>query len=448
MHPDDRMIQTSEKKLFQKIAGLLFHIGKGKMLELTIRERKGFLTRFAKNEIHQNSSRNTLHLSIRMIEKGRSARVEITDPDPPKLQNALCDLEALVRSREKTDGELPLIRQPAYRDIDDLDPRVREQSPLQSAQELAKIFGDVKQQKAYASGYYSATARSVYLANSKGLEAYHRSSSFRFGLTIRKGKGIGYASHFSTHQANLKWNEVLKEAVDHASQAEHAVRIKPGLYTVILAPRAFSEFASPLFEDMNGRKVADRDSYFSNRKGKKIFSRELFVEDNVYHPDQTGLPFDGVGLPRRKISLVERGVVKNFVYDQKAAHDLHVKPTGHTAGALQASTMPVNVVVQNGQEKLSHILKSLNQALFISHLWYHQITNTNHFLATGLIKGSALLWRKGEWAGGANHVRYLESIPSALNRVIAVTADYKTIKDREYGASVLPFLVISDFRIV
>ncbi len=442
------MLQVHEKERYKKITEEVFRIGKGKHLEVTIREQTGFLTRFAKNEIHQNGFRDILKISIRRVDGGKSARVDPMDSSRAALSGAIDRLKTLIQSRKATDGEPPLLSKQSYRAVDDFDFKVGRQSPLTSAQALAGIMDEIKSCGAEASGYDSAACRHVYIANSNGLVAWHRSSAFRFGLTVRKGQGIGYASHFHAFADNLDRKEVLARAVERALHAARPVCVKPGRYTVIFAPRAMAEFSAPLFEDMNARKVADRNSFFWRKKGKRIFSKKLTIEDNVYHPEQTGLPFDGAGLPRKKILLVDRGVVKNFVNDRKAALDFHVAPTGHGAGALQPSTMPVNIVAGPGEEKLSAILKRLDHAIFIPHIWYHQVTNPNSFLATGLIKGSALVWQKGAWQGGVQHLRYSESMASAWSRVIAISQDRQMSKDKEVGGALWPFIGVEGFRIV
>ena len=502
------MLRVHDKERYRKIADEAFGLAKGRALEITIREQSGFLTRFANNEIHQNGFREFLKISLRMIAKGKSARVETTDPSRASLVSCVERLKALLQSRRGSDhepgqaarqpqseqgaegasGELgqaarqcrpdqaaeagwsgggrplahpaprdrrgggqdepALLSKQSYRAVNDFDPKIASGNPDHSARDIAEAVREIKKNGAEASGYDSAVCRHVYIANSNGLEAWHRSSAFRFGLTARKGQGVGYASGFSAFQKEINKQEIFKTALQRAGQAVLPVRVKPGRYTVIFSPRAMAEFTVPLFEDMNARKVADKNSFFWGKKGKRIFSKILTVEDNVYFPGQTGLPFDGVGLPRKKVLLVDKGVVRNFVNDRKAALDFRQAPTGHGAGSLQPSTMPVNLVVRNGEEKWADLLERLDHAIFIPHIWYHQVTNANTLLATGLIKGSALVWRNGAWQGGIQHVRYSQSLVEVLHRIIDVSCDKEMIKDKEHGGSLWPFTVVEGFRIV
>ena len=40
-------------------------------------------------------------------------------------------------------------------------------------------------------------------------------------------------------------------------------------------------------------------------------------------------PYDGEGVPRQKVLLVDRGVPKNLVYSRATAKKMKAKPTGH-----------------------------------------------------------------------------------------------------------------------
>lgn len=441
------MLRVHDRERHRKIADEAFRLAKGRGLEITIREQSGFLTRFAGNEIHQNGFREFLKISLRMIEKGNSARVETSDPSRASLLSCVEQLKALLQSRRGSDHEPALLSKQSYRAVNDFDPKIASENPDHTARDIAEVVRGIKKNGAEASGYDSAVCRHVYIANSNGLEAWHRSSAFRFGLTARKGKGVGYASGFNAFQKGINKQEIFKTALQRAGQAALPVRVKPGRYTVIFSPRAMAEFTAPVFEDMNVRKVADKNSFFWGQKGKRVFSKLLTIEDDVYFPGQTGLPFDGVGLPRKKVLLVDKGVVRNFVNDRKAALDFRQTPTGHGAGSLQPSTMPVNIVVRHGAEKWTDLLARFDHAILIPHIWYHQVTNSNTLLATGLIKGSAMVWKNGAWQGGVQHLRYSQSLAETLQNVIAVSHDCEMIKDKEAGASLWPFTVVEGFRI-
>jgi len=63
--------------------------------------------------------------------------------------------------------------------------------------------------------------------------------------------------------------------------------------------------------------------------GKRVMGENITLHDDVYHPLQSGAPFDGEGIPRQRVLLVDQGVPRNLVYARATAKKMKAKPTGH-----------------------------------------------------------------------------------------------------------------------
>ena len=77
---------------------------------------------------------------------------------------------------------------------------------------------------------------------------------------------------------------------------------------MILEPSAVLDLVGFLFYDFAGTAVLDQRSCFNKRMGKKVMGENVTIRDDVTHPLQSGPPFDGEGVPRQKVLLVDRGV--------------------------------------------------------------------------------------------------------------------------------------------
>ena len=69
-----------------------------------------------------------------------------------------------------------------------------------------------------------------------------------------------------------------------------------------------------MFFDFGGLSILDQRSFLNNRVGTQLFGDNINIWDDVSHPLQSGTPFDGEGIPRQRVQLVENGVVKRLVY--------------------------------------------------------------------------------------------------------------------------------------
>src|SRR5262249_61725343 len=107
------------------------------------------------------------------------------------------------------------------------------------------------------------------------------------------------------------------------------MELPPGRYTVILEPAAALDLVGQMFGDFSATAIDDGRSFLSGRVHEKLFGDNITITDDVYHPDQSGAPFDGEGVLTKRLSLVERGVVRQVPYGRQAAHKAGVEPTGH-----------------------------------------------------------------------------------------------------------------------
>ena len=113
---------------------------------------------------------------------------------------------------------------------------------------------------------------------------------------------------------NLDPRWLAETAARKAVESAHPREIAPGKYTVILEPAAVLDIVGFMFWDYSGVAILDQRSFFNDRIGTKLFGENINICDDVTHPLQAGSPFDGEGMRRQRVQLVENGVVKRVVY--------------------------------------------------------------------------------------------------------------------------------------
>ena len=82
---------------------------------------------------------------------------------------------------------------------------------------------------------------------------------------------------------------------------------------------AVLDLVGQMFGDFSATAIRDGRSFLNDRIGKKLFGENITIHDDVWHPGQAGAPFDGEGLPRKRLTLVEGGVVREIAYSRQAA---------------------------------------------------------------------------------------------------------------------------------
>src|SRR6185436_15279032 len=118
-------------------------------------------------------------------------------------------------------------------------------------------------------------------------------------------------------------------AARKATSSAQPKELPPGRYTVVLEPAAVLDLVGQMFGDFSGTAVRDGRSFLIDRIGTRLFGGNITIHDDCTHPLQSGTPFDGEGVPRKRLTLVDRGVVREIAYSRQAALLAGAAPTGH-----------------------------------------------------------------------------------------------------------------------
>jgi len=287
------------------------------------------LTRFANNSIHQNVAEEGMSLSVRAVVEQRTARASTNRLDESSIRQ-ICEATLALARLQPPNPEL--LRMPGpqmYRAVDRFHSESAELSPQARAETVRAAVERAEKDGLTAAGVYSNGVSVTALFNSRGLEAFHEETSAEFSITMMKDGSSGWAKKTSPSCVELEPEVLADRAARKALESQQPKDIEPGKYAVVLEPAAVLDLLGFLFFDFGGLSVYERRSCLTDRVGQKLFGENINVRDDVYHPLQAGPPFDGEGIPRQRVNLVERGIVKNLVYARATARKMGKKPTGH-----------------------------------------------------------------------------------------------------------------------
>lgn len=426
--------------VFRKITQQILKLAGGIPLQVFIHTKRGMLVRFTNNGVHQNNFQDLRSYTLRLSGKPGSIHLESNDFSKAGMRDALRKMGKMgtvlkgTGLADKIDLKVP----PPEPSPKEYFPFRWEKIHEMAAGAIGEAVRMIRGKQASANGYYSAYERFFYLADSSGLEAFHPATAVRFGVTATKGAGKGYLSFYHPDARKLKVSTVVQEAMGLAEEASRReISLSPGEYECVLSPRAFLELIEPLRRHFDRNLCEDKKSVFSGLRGKKIFSRHFTLTDDVGHAGQFGVPFDAEGAPKRKVSMVQRGVLKELLAE------------GHsTRGLLEHPFYPENLVVEKGKFTLEEIVRQIRRGIFINKIWYHTLVRQRNMEVSGLATAGSVYIERGKIRGRVIHLRYHDSLFSILNSVVGVTKEQILLKDGERGAALLPYLWISRLRVV
>jgi predicted Zn-dependent protease len=195
-----------------------------------------------------------------------------------------------------------------------------------------------------------------------------------------------------------------------------------------------------LAEAFNGQQVEEGRSALSGKVGERVFGPNVDLHDDPYHDLLRNRPFDGEGLPTRRVALVEGGVVKGFVYDRKTAAKVGVEPTGHGLPVPNiVGAIPSSLVMAGGSTSVDDMVKGTKKGILVTRLWYIRLVDPKKLIVTGMTRDGTFLVENGKITQGVKNLRFNESLIHMLSNVEAISP-----QERIYGFAV-PGLLVKDF---
>lgn len=419
------------------------------MLHATISE----LTRFANNAIHQNVAERQLSLSVRAVHDGRTARASTNRLDDASIRAVVERAEALARSQQRDPDLLPMAGPQSYSPVARESGATAALTPDARAARVGEMVAIAQDDGLTAAGIVANSHSAFTIMNSRGLEAHYRDTSAEYSVTMLAADSSGWAKGNSPDAASLDPAAGARRAAEKARLSAQPIELPPGRYPVILEPAAVLDLLGFLFWDFGGLAVLDQRSCLTGRVGAELFGHNINVMDDAYHPLQSGAPFDGEGVPRQRVPLIENGVVRGLVYArptaarmQREKPELGAQPTGHGFPLPnEYGEAPMNIVMAGGDTDLDAMIAGLSRGILVTRLWYIREVDPYRKILTGMTRDGTFLIENGRLAKGVRNFRFNQSVIEMLRQVQALGRSVRASGEESFDM-VVPPLLVADFN--
>jgi predicted Zn-dependent protease len=437
---------TLSRQRAEEIFGQVLKYSTAEETEVLVSSSTFALTRFANNTIHQNVSEESTTLSVRVVADGRMARASTNKFDEESIRQICEGVLALARLQPPDPELLPMPGPQTYRAVNRFFLQTAELSPATRAATVASVIKRAEKNRLTAAGIFSSGASAYGLFNSRGLSAFHEETLAEFSVTMSGREGSGWAKKTSPYWPELEPQELAERAAQKAHHSRKPQEIAPGRYTVILEPAAVLDLLGFLVLDFSGLAVQEQRSCLTGRVGEKVFGDNINLRDDVFHPSQTGAPFDGEGIPRQRISILERGVVKNLVYARQTAHKMGTQPTGHGFPLPnELGEAPLNIVMEGERASLEDMVKSTPKGLRITRFWYIREVDPYQKILTGMTRDGTFWIEDGQVRHGVKNLRFNQSVIEMLRQVEMLGQPQRTAGEESFEM-VVPAMKIREFN--
>ncbi len=428
------------------------------------------LTRFANNAIHQNVAEENYNVSVRTVFSGRTARAFTNKFDEESLRQVVRSSESLAKVQHPDSDLLPMpdSREAAgsagegshatratpsrhFESTAAITPELR-------AEGVKKIVGVADRHKITTAGVFSSGESIDGIFNSRGLSRWHTQTSAEISITMLAADSSGWQKANFPDVTILDPLALAEVAAKKAIDSAHPREIPAGKYTVILEPSAVLDIVGFMFWDYSGMAILDQRSFLSGRIGTKLFGDNITITDDVTHPLQSGSPFDGEGMERQRIGLVENGVMKRVVFARATAERMKRSEFKDKAGPIAATghgfslpnemgEMPQNIVfaATANPQTVEQMIASTERGVLVTRLWYIREVEPFEKILTGMTRDGTFLIENGRVVGGVRNFRFNESLIHMLSHVDAMSVPVRASGEESFDM-VVPAMKVKDFN--
>ncbi len=287
-----------------------------------------------------------------------------------------------------------------------------------------------------AAGFLDDSAGFSAMMNTKGLFAYNKATNINFTVTMRSndGTGSGWVTRDFNDVTKFDAAEASKIAIDKAIMSREAKAIEPGKYTVILEPAASIGLLGNMGGALNARTADEGRSFMSKegggtKLGQKIVDERVNIWSDPLHPEVPTGTWNGEGMPLKKTSWIENGVVKNLAYDRFWAQEKGVN----------AVPFPPNIIMEGGTASLEDLIKDTKKGILVTRLWYIRGVDPQTLLFTGLTRDGTFYIENGKIKHPVKNFRFNESPIIMLNNLETLGQQVRI------DGNLIPYMKIRDF---
>ncbi len=187
-------------------------------------------------------------------------------------------------------------------------------------------------------------------------------------------------------------------------------------------------------------------SPFKGKIGEKIASEELTVYDDGLYPRgmRTWL-FDGEGVPHQKTPVIQKGVLRNFLYDNYSAKKEGKESTGNAsrAGYLSTpSTDTTNFHIMPGKVASEDMLKEIDEGLLV---YYLQGAHSSNPISGEFSVVATPAWKikNGEIVHASRGVMLAGNIFEVLKNISVIGSN-----ERQMGQLIAPWIVVENVHVI
>ena len=277
-------------------------------------------------------------------------------------------------------------------------------------------------------GSFDAADGHKVLANSLGFVGEYRNSYCSVAaVPVAQQDGTMQRDYWFSVARTLKKlesaEEVGRTAALRTVRRLGARKVKTAKVPIVLDPLVARSIVEHVFEAANGDSVYRGASFLAGKLGEKVAGENVTViDDGTIVGGFGSSPFDGEGIPTRRTTVIENGVLKSYLLNTYTARKLGMQTTGNASRGLAGNPgIGVgNFFLHKGTKAPREIIGAVREGLYVTELLGFGVN-----LVTGdYSRGASGLWISGgELTYPVEEVTIAGNLREMLNNISEIGSD-------------------------
>jgi PmbA protein len=223
------------------------------------------------------------------------------------------------------------------------------------------------------------TIEEFQLLNTNGLELEDQRTSFGISVRVTRTQDDDilriYDSAYSRRKQDVDGTMIADRIVQRLKWAERTARTQSKAMPVVFTPRGTVVLLLPLMYGLNGRYAHLGASPLSDKLDQQAFDRRFsIIDDGRLDFTIRSSAYDDEGIPTAEKPLIERGTVRQFLYDLKTAAQANARSTGNgfkieglhgRSFRWPPDVAPSSWLIPAGDQSVEAILHDQDEALLV-----------------------------------------------------------------------------------
>lgn len=219
---------------------------------------------------------------------------------------------------------------------------------------------------------YNEIENSMKIINSKGLKLSYKVSYGMLVLSVvaKDNDDIrtGFMYQFGQDINDFIIDKLVKEACDEAINALNGTQCDSKKYKVLMNPDVFASFTSFLVDSIHGDNVNKNKSLLKDKLNEIVASKKFTLIENPHIKKYPYFyrAFDDEGVATYKKTIIDKGILKMFLYNIEEAKVANTVSTGNGYGGSSIGVDSAFLMVKPGKNSKEQLCQKINNGILIS----------------------------------------------------------------------------------